>query len=529
MTIHVRIRADCKLTFKSAMLGLIVSLLVAGTTRAAKPPEPFADIEAYVQAALADWRTPGLAIAIIKNDQVVFARGYGVCGGAEARRVDETTLFPISSVTKLFTATCIALLVEEGKLSWDDPVVRHLPEFQLHDSFITKDLRIDDLLAHRVGLETADLLAYRGDYDRAEILRRLRFLRPLVPFRSRYSYHNHMLTAAGEVLARVSGQSWEEVIRHRLLTPLEMNATLTGPAELEGHKNVAIPHVLIGGKLMEDPAWKRGPGYEGFELFQNAVAPAAAIQSNVIDMAKFLQMYAAEGVVRGQALLKPETIRTMQAPHSVLPIRATPQPDFAYPRFFYGCGLGWHLRDYRGRKIVMHGGSSGAVVAMMPEERIGVVVLANRGCGIVYMVMHDLFDKMLGIPRTWTNRDWLRESEEKAAKQAAARNERLETARAKDTKPALALSEYAGVYESDLYGRLNLVEKDGTLRLQFGPNIAGVLLHWERDTFRTTLSFPPGEEWLIHFHTAGASTSHLSVERLSWHEPMPDFRRVQRR
>jgi CubicO group peptidase (beta-lactamase class C family) len=223
--------------------GLVVFLFAAGSASATEPDDPLRDFDAYAQAALVDWQTPGLAVAIIKDGQLVLARGYGVCRAGEKTPVDENTIFPIASVTKVFTATCLALLVEEGKLDWSDPVIKHLPEFDLYDSFLTKDVRIDDLLSHRVGLETADLLAYRGDYDRAEIRRRLRFLQPVAPFRSRYGYHNHMLTTAGEVLERASGQSWETVLRTRLLNPVGMSNTFAGPHKLEGPTNVSTPHV----------------------------------------------------------------------------------------------------------------------------------------------------------------------------------------------------------------------------------------------------------------------------------------------
>jgi CubicO group peptidase (beta-lactamase class C family) len=514
-------------TLNFVITALFVLLLPASSTGATEPDYPLADFDAYVRSALNDWQTPGLAVAVIKDGKVALARGYGTCRSDEERPVDENTIFPISSVTKVFTATCLAMLIEEGKLKWSDPVVGHLPEFELGDPFLTKDVRIEDLLSHRVGLETADLLAYRGDYDRAEILRRLRFLQPVAPFRGRFGYHNHMMTTAGEVVERVGGQPWAIVLRTRLLKPLGMSSTFAGPQELEGRANVSSPHLLTQGKLILDPAWKRGPGYEGFQRLHEAVAPAGGIQSNVVDMAKFVQMYLDEGAVKGQPFLKPQTVRTMLAPHSVMPIKATPQPNFAYPRFFFGGGLGWQLRDYRGRKIVMHGGSSGAVAAMMPEERIGVVVLANRGCGIVYMLMHDIFDRMLGIPRTWTNRDWLVDAEENPAKQAAAKIERLEAARRRDTMPSLPLSKYAGTYECDLYGKLKFLERDDSLRLRFGPNMTATLVHWEHDAFRAKLSFPPGEEWLIRFQVSAGGADRLRVERLYWDEPMPEFRRTE--
>jgi hypothetical protein len=257
------------------------------------------------------------------------------------------------------------------------------------------------------------------------------------------------------------------------------------------------------------------------------VAPAGAIQSNVVDMAKFLQMYLDEGAIDGNRFLQVNTVRTMFAPHSISPIKTTPKAVFAYPRFFFGCGLGWWLRDYRGRKLVYHGGASGAVAAMIPEENIAVVVLANRGCGIIYMLMHDIFDRLLGFPRPWTNRTWIVEAEESPAEKSAAKNAQLEALRKKDTKPSLALSKYAGIYECDLYGKLEILERGSALRVQFGPNIAGVLTHWEQDTFRGKLSVPPNEEWLVRFRVSGDTVSRLQIERLSWPEPMPEFTRTQ--
>ncbi|MEK6258658.1 MAG: serine hydrolase [Planctomycetota bacterium] len=513
-------------TRNRVVVGLVALLLSVGPATAAEPKDPLAGFDEYVQAALADLQVPGVAVAIIKDGKVVLARGYGTRRIGEAGVVDEQTVFPIASVTKVFTATCVALLVEEGKLKWTDPVVRHLPEFELYDPFLTKDVRMEDLLSHRVCLETADLAAYRGDLDRAQIIRRLRFMQPVAPFRSRFSYHNPLLITAGAVLERVDGDSWENVLRTRLLEPLGMGATFAGPRELKGRENVATPHLFAEGKLIADPMWNRD--HEGFQQLHDAVAPAGAMQSNVLDMAKFLQMYLDEGAFEGRPLLKPETVRTMFALHSSVPIVAKPRPNLVYPSF-YGGGLGWQLRDLRGRKVIMHGGGSGAVAAMMPEEKIGLVVLANRGwgAGIEYMLMHDIFARMLGLPRSQTNHDWLVEAQETPVKEAAARNARLEAARKRDTKPSLPLSSYAGTYACDLYGKLEILERDGSLRLQFGPNIEGTPVHWESDTFRAKLTCPPGEEWFLRFQVSAGSVPSLQVERISWHEPMPEFRRTE--
>lgn len=511
--------------FRIAACGLLV-ICFASQKCAAQTSDPLAGFDAYAATALADLKTPGMAVAVVKEGKVVFARGYGVqsVGGTEV--VNERTMFPIASVTKVFTVTWLAQLIEERKLKWDDRVVQHLPEFVLHDPHITQEVRIADLVSHRTGLETADLLAYRGDYDRAEILRRLRFVQSVAPFRSRYGYNNLMVVTAGEVGERVSGETWAAAIKKRILEPLGMSSTFTTPRELEGRSNVSTPHVMTDGQIVPDPSWSRDAMAEGFRRLHDAVAPAGAMQSNVLDMARFVQLYLAEGEFEGKRLLQTTTIREMFAPHSMLPIKAAPKPVFAYPRFFFGSGYGWHLRDWRGRKIVFHGGSSGAVVAMMPEENIGLVVLANRGSGVAYMLMHDLIDRLLGIPRDMTNQDWVNEAEINPRNDKQAKDARLEAARAKNTQPSLPRSRYAGNYECDLYGRLEIREEAGTLKLQFGPNITATLQHWERDAFRGKLSFPADDEWFVRFTIANDQTTQVEIERIYWHESMPTFRRT---
>ncbi len=509
----------------AVVVALAVLLLLVGPVMAVESEDPLAGIDEYVQAAITDLHVPGVAIAIVKDGKVVLARGYGTRRVGENSPVDEHTIFPIASVTKVFNATCVALLVDEGKLKWSDPVVKHLPDFELYDPFLTRDVRIDDLLSHRVCLETADLMPYRGDCDRAEIIRRLRFMQPVAPFRSRFVYHNPLTVTAGAVVERVSGNSWENALSARVLKPLGMDATIAVPREIAGRENVATPYLMIEGKLIAD---RRDETHEGIRRFHEAVAPAGAMQSNVLDMAKFLQMYLDEGMFKGQPLLKAETVRKMFALHSTVPIEAKPRSNLIFPSF-YGGGLGWQLRDLRGRKVIMHGGSTGAMAAMIPEEKMGVVVLANLGwgAGIEYMLMHDIFARMLGLPRSQTNHDWLVEAQETPVKEALARNARLDATRNKDARTSLALSRYAGTYVCDLYGKLEILERDGVLRAQFGPNIEGALVHWENDTFRVKLTFPPREEWFVRFRVSAGSVPSLNIERISWHEPMPEFRRTE--
>lgn len=503
-------------------------LLVSPVMAADQPSEPFANFDDYAESALTDWKAPGLALAVIKDGEMILARGYGLCRLGEASCADENTIFPIASVTKIVTVTALARLVDRGKLDWNDRVIEHLPEFRLYDPWLTRETRIVDLVSHRTGLERADLVAYRGDCDRAELIRRLQYLRPIAPFRSRYGYHNLMVVTAGQILENVNGRSWTQSVRELVLDPLGMHSTLSDLQRLAELKNTATSHVIIDGTLQPDPLRRDAAGNEGFARLHKAVAPAGSLHSNVTDLAQFLKLHLAEGLFDGKRLLETDTVRRMQAPHSVLPIKTTPEPNFAYPRYFVGAGLGWQLRDYRGRKIVYHTGSSGAVVALMPEEKIGVAVLANRGNGIVYMVMHDVFDRLLGIPRTWTNRDWLADAEENPRRAAEATNKRLEAEREKETAPSLSLDAYTGTYTCDLYGPLEIRAEEGKLHLQFGPNIHAVLDHWEQDTFRGQLNFPPPGDWLVTFSLDDEQTvTSLKIKRIFWHEPMPVFNRIK--
>lgn len=183
--------------------------------------EPFKDFDTYARAGLKDWNVPAMAVAVVKDGKTVFAHGYGIrtLGGNDA--VDADTVFPIASITKSFTATAMAMLVDDGKVAWMDCVTKHLPEFQLRDPWLTREVRIADLLSHRTGLE--DLDHSSGEFDRAELIRRVRLLRQIAPFRSGYYYNNTGLIIAGEIIERVTGRSWAQVVRDRILQPLEMS------------------------------------------------------------------------------------------------------------------------------------------------------------------------------------------------------------------------------------------------------------------------------------------------------------------
>jgi len=484
--------------------------------------EPFRDFDTYAKAALKDWNVPAMAVAVVKDGKIVFARGYGIrtLGGNDA--VDAETVFPIASITKSFTATAMAMLVDDGKVAWMDCVTKHLPEFQLSDPWLSREVRIADFLAHRTGLEDPDHSA--GEFDRAELIRRARFLPQIAPFRSGYHYNNLGLIVAGEIIERVAGRSWAEVVRERILQPLEMRSTVPDVLELKGVKNVATSYVSVNGELQKDKSWNL-PLSEGWSRFREAIRPAGAICSTANDLAKFAIFHLNLGEFRGRRLLKADTVREMQALHSSLPLVVSPTPELTYPKIAYGAGFGWMVRDYKGRKLVMHGGSTGTAIGLVPEAHLGIVVLTNVGIGMQYMVMHEIIDRMLGIPKTWRSRDFLENAVNDYQKQVDAQNGRLEQERS-GRAPRFALAEYGGTYESDAYGRLVIEQTASTLSMRLGPNGRSNLVHWSGERFRATFVLRFAEDWFLSFDSDGRRVARVTITNVFPNKELGTFSRV---
>jgi CubicO group peptidase (beta-lactamase class C family) len=436
-------------------------------------PEP--GFDEYVANAMKEWEVPGLAIAIVKDDRVVFAKGYGLreLGGTAA--VDEHTLFAIGSSSKAFTAAALAMLVDEGKIKWDDPVTKYLPGFQLFDPYSTREMTVRDLVTHRSGLERGDLLWYASPYDRNEVLRRVRFLKPSWSLRARYGYQNIMFLAAGQIQPAVAGKEWDDVVRERIFVPLGMNASSTSIRKFAGIDNVASPHSKIDDKLQK-VAWRN----------IDNIGPAGSINSNVTDMAQWLRMHLGGGMYEKKKVLSAASVKEMQTPQTI--IRLEGQNERLYPEaHFLNYGLGWFLSDYRGRKLVEHGGAIDGMrsaVGMLPEEKLGVVILTNRnGSVLPHVLMYRVFDAYLGVAK----RDWSSEARQKfkvLEDQAKIAEKRVEDEQVKGTSPSLSLDKYAGTYQNEMYGETKFVLKDGKLTSEFGPNFNGDLEHWHYDTFR---------------------------------------------
>src|SRR4051812_35852331 len=342
-------------------LFLLLYVLPQTTARAAP------DIDAVVQRAMAAFEVPGISLAIVKDGKVVVAKGYGVRALGQPAPVDAKTLFGIASNTKVFTATALGMLVDEGKIRWDAPVIDYVPSFQLSDPYVTREMTVRDLLVHRsgLGLGAGDLLWWPAStYDRKEIMRRLRYIPLATSFRSAYAYDNVLYLVAGEVIETVSGTSWEDFVATRILARVGMTTSNVRHSDAARGGNVATPHARVDGTVRPIAP-----------LDSDNTNPAGGINSNAIDMAKWMLVQLAEGrLADGTALLQPATARQLTTLVTPMPI-GTPPPELAALRpHFNGYGLGFNLRDYRGHKLITHtGGLPGYVsrVAMMPDAGLG--------------------------------------------------------------------------------------------------------------------------------------------------------------
>ena len=451
---HTRLLASVALALVS-----LASIAPAQTTLTSAPPDP----DAFAVRVLKEFEVPGLAIGIVKDGNVLLAKGYGVRKLGAPAPVDENTLFGIASNTKAFTAALLAMLVDEGKISWDDPVVKHLPAFQLYDPYVTREMTIRDLLTHRsgLGLGAGDLL-WRPptDYSREEIVRRFRFVKPATSFRSRYAYDNVLYMVAGQVVAAVTGKSWDEVIKERIFTPLGMTTSNTRGAALSEGGNVAAPHAKIGDRLQSVSP-----------MALDNVAPAGAINSSVGEMAKWLIAQLNRGQLgEGRRLFSERQSREMWSAQTITPLGEPPPHLAALRSNFSAYGLGWGLSEYRGSKIVSHtGGLLGYVsrVTLVPDLNLGVVVLTNQQSGGAFQSLtYRILDHFMNAPAT----DWIaafKKSDEMGAARAAEVEKRQSSARARDSKPSLALARYAGRYTDAWYGDATISLENDRLVLRF--------------------------------------------------------------
>jgi CubicO group peptidase (beta-lactamase class C family) len=464
---------------KTLRLGLLLS--VAAASLAAQQPAPPPGFDQYVERVLTTFNVPGVAIAIVKDGKVVLAKGYGVRKLGDPTPVDAETRFGIASNTKAFTAAALGILVERGLVKWDAPVVTYLPDFAMYDPFVTREITIRDLLVHRsgLGLGAGDLLWWPAStYTRAEIAQRLRYIKPATSFRSAYAYDNVLYLVAGQVIEKVSGKSWEDFVAQEMLAKVGMAHSTVRHADAGAvGVNVAATHAIVDGKLEIVPP-----------MMSDNTNPAGGINSGAADMARWLITQLDSGrTPDGTRLWSPATTRQQWTGVTPMPFGTAPAQLAPMQAQFSLYALGFDVTDFRGHKIVTHtGGLPGYVseVMMLPEQRLGVVVLTNQESGAAFSsITRQVMDHYLGAaPFDWIGGwKWL-ESRSTAAVSAASMTS---TQRDSTARPTLPVARYASTYTDSWYGDVGITEKNGVLTMAFGhtPSLTGTLEYQKGDTF----------------------------------------------
>ncbi len=474
------------------------------------------EIDNTVDQAMQAWTIPGLALVIVKDDKVLLSKGYGVREMDKPDKVDEHTLFAIASNTKAFTATAIGLLVQEGKLAWDDPVTKYLPTFKLQDVNATQLITVRDLLCHRSGLGTwaGDVLLL-SNYATEDIVQRIRHIPPEYGFRAGYGYSNLMFITAGLIIETVSGMSWDEFIRSRIFEPLGMTDSLTNPRFLNERTNIAIPHEDIKGKLQTV-----------VQRMDAHIGAAGSIFASTADIAQWLRLQLNQGSLDGNQIVDSAIIAETHTPHT--PMRLTAIEKKLFPsRHFSAYGLGWFLNDSHGRLTIRHTGGVDGMLSMtlfIPEENLGLAIFTNKLPNAAYIVLtHYLVERLTNA----ATQDWIQiyqdlEKEENAKAEHA--KKQRDDSRTKENHPLFALEEYAGDYESPILGGAVISAEGGVLhiQLQAHESISGTLEHWHYDTFLCKWDDPVLGESLMPFSSNGqGQVTEFRVKiREDWIDPV---------
>jgi len=506
-------------------LSLLVIALTSSLGALAAPP---ANFEQRAEALRKDIGVPGMSIAIVENDQVTFAKGFGVRKLGAPEAVDADTIFPNGSTGKAFTVTDLAILVDQGKLSWDDKVTDRLPGFQMYDAWVTREMTIRDLLVHRsgLGLGAGDLMFVpRTSLSRAESVRRLRYIKPATSFRSGYAYDNVLYMVAGQMIEAMTGETWEHYTAEHVLKPAGMLNSTSDEDKRFATANRAYPHARMDGGL-------RGAGTqevldERDELGRNA-APAGGLAISANDFARWLRIQLGGGkLVDSDAHLFSSAARDeMWTPRTIMPVGPRPPPIEATRPNFDLYALGWDVRDYRGAKLIWHGGAVfgfQTVVMLIPEKNVGFSMTINSEDGEILLgLTFELLDHYLGAP----GHGW---PEKFVAYKKQKISEGLQAYKSKAAKPAkigpsLPLKNYAGTYSDPWYGNIAVaLNKAGKLTIDFQstPHMGGTLEHWQYDSFTTKFDDKNIEPAYVNF----ALDADGKVERVTMKpvSPIADF------
>lgn len=443
-------------------------------TRAEKPAAKamgaLDGFEELAAGALRGFEVPGLGFGIVKDGEVILARGFGERDVEAKLPVTADTLFAIGSSTKAFTTFVLGSLVDEGKLGWDDRVADRLPGFKLYDPSATQLATPRDLVTHRIGLPRHDLAWYNNpNLPRSAVIERLAYFEPNEPFRQTFQYNNLMFLTAGYLIEHLTGKSWEENVKTRIFDPLGMASSNFRVAEMQRTADFAQPYEERDKKVVKVP----------FRALDN-MGPAGSINSSVNDMLRWVKLHLADGRAGDEALLSPSTLHELHTPQMVMR-GAAERPDISPPSY----ALGWFVQTYRGHRMVHHGGNIdgfSALVALFPDDGLGFVALTNKGgTGLPMILVRHAADRILGLPPVAWSTDALAKRAAATAASDEAQKKKTSVRRA-GTKPAHALAEYAGEYENPGYGPLTVKVVGQGLELDF-TGIVTPLEHWHYETW----------------------------------------------
>ncbi len=451
---------------------------------------PLEDLDAYIEKSMKQWQVPGVAVAIVKDDKVVLAKGYGTRTYGKNEPVDENTLFAIGSQTKTFTATALAMLVGEGKLGWDDRMIERLPGFKVQDDVATSYATIRDALSHRSGVrEIGEDWHMNPSLSRKEVLQTMKYLPPANDFRSGYHYSNKMFLAAGEIVPEVTGISWDDFIETRIFKVLGMKNSNTSITKFGFNNNVATPHIpmIDNDKAIIVP-------YHNID----SIGPAGSINSSAIDMAQWLRFQLNNGKLAEEVIVAEHALNETRQIHNTV--------TGANEGLFSGIGmgetthgLGVFINELEGYKVYQHAGAIDGHVSMsafVPELDLGVVVLANLEDLYSMALLSWILNRYIGANEI----DWTDALFEGMRSYNALKKEEKIQARIKpvpNTKPSLLLSEYTGVYTNDALGELVITLEDDSLVFKQGEVVQGKLNHLHFDTFLAHIAEPVRTAWIL--------------------------------
>ncbi len=503
---------------------LFTILLVTSTCASTQPKNIITSsaIDSLVALTLKTFDVPGIAVGVIKDGKLIHAKGYGIANLRTGKKVDEYTLFGIASNSKSYTTAALGVLVDEKKIKWDDKVTDYIPEFKMYNPYVTDDFTIRDLITHRsgLGLGAGDLMMFpdKSDFTKKDIIHNLRYLKPVSSFRTKYDYDNNLYIVAGEIVAKVSGLSWEEFVEQRFMKPLGMNNSAASIARIKDKSNSIKPHAPINGKIETiDIEWSESANAAG------------GIWSNIIDESKWLiaQMnHGKYGDSLKQKLFSEETHEEMWSPQTIISAR-TVEP---YNTHFSAYGLGWFLSDVKGYKQVTHtGGLAGIVtqVVMFPELQLGIMVFTNQQSGAAFSaISNTIKDSYLGI----TGMNWVKiYSDRVKAGEAEAKKINEEVAKSiaeqeKKNAGRFNLEPYVGIYQDQWFGDVEISIMNGKpwIASKRSPKISGELFPYKGNTLiaRWTDRSMDADAFILFSTDMDGKPSGIKMNSIS---PLTDF------